>query len=89
MCFNFFITLVPRANLPKELQINKHLAFFISSKIIFIFPSLSALYMNDQRNNYKIRRRNEKENKNTKTRSRRKINFFSSTRHLMHPQAPC
>jgi hypothetical protein len=57
----------------KYLQINKHLAFFISSKIIF-FPSMSAFYTNDQGTRYKICGRSGKEIF-LETRNRKKKNY--------------
>jgi hypothetical protein len=50
LSFNFFVAIVPYANLPEEFQINKHLVFFIFSKIIFLFPFLSTICTNDQMN---------------------------------------
>jgi len=50
LCFNFLVILILCANLLKELQIGKHLTFFISSNIISLFPSLLTFCTNDQKN---------------------------------------
>jgi hypothetical protein len=79
LCFNYFVTLVPRANLSEELQISKHLAFFIFSKIISLFPSLLALYTNDQNNKVQDLLKKQRRDFFLKTRSGREKKTF-----LMH-----
>jgi hypothetical protein len=54
---------------------------WLFSKIISLFPSLPALYTNDQRNKLQDSLKNEEDNFKKKHKVEEKISFFSSTCH--------